>query len=198
MSILLPAAPGIRTAKPRLRDFGAWLEPPTGGVAQRLNRIGNRFAVDIQVATSRSTDEGRIIAARLMRGLTEGVVLPFPQDFDPGAVGTDVVVDGVGQLGSSIRLKGFPAGGYTVLEGQFFSIIYGGRRYLHAAAEDTATAAGGCLLPIFPMLRISPNDGAVCEFAQPMIEGFIQGNQLEYALQTAPYLDVSFTMLEAA
>lgn len=198
MSILMPTSPGIRTAKPRLRDFGGWIEGPSGGAAQRLNRPGNRFASDIQVATSRSTDEGRIVAARLMRGLTEGILLPFPQDFDPGAVGDAVVVDGAGQLGSMLKLRGFPAGGYTVREGQFFSIIYGGRRYLHASAADTPTSGGGCTLPIFPMLRISPNDGAVCEFATPMIEGFITGNQLEYALQTAPYLDVSFTVQEAA
>jgi len=198
MSVLLPTSPGIRAAKPRLRDFGAWLEPPMGGAAQRLNRIGNRFAVDIDVATSRSTDEGRVIVARLMRGLTDGVLLPFPQDFDPGAVGTGVVVDGAGQLGSTLKLRGFTPG-YTVREGQFFSIIYGGRRYLHAASADLAADGSGKMpLGIFPMLRISPNDGALCEFAAPMIEGFIVGNQVEYALQTAPYLDVSFTVQEAA
>lgn len=198
MSILLPTSPGIRVAKPRLRDFGAWLEPVMGGPAQRLNRIGNRFAVDIQVATSSSTTTGRIIAARLMRGLTEGVLLPFPQDFDPGNVGANVAVNGAAQQGSTLNLKGFPAG-YVVGEGQYFSIIYAGRRYVHASAADAPVAANGTVaLPIFPMLRISPNDAAVCEFAEPMIEGFISGNQLEYQLQTAPYLDVSFTVLEAA
>lgn len=198
MSILLPTDPGIKSAKPRLRDFGAWLEPPMGGPAQRLNRIGNRFSVDVDVATSPSTTTGRVIVARLMRGLTAGVMLPFPQDFDPGAVGNAVVVNGGNQTGSNLALKGFPAG-YIVREGQFFSIIYGGRRYVHSAAADTAVAADGSVtLPIFPMLRISPNDGAVCEFAVPMIEGFIPGNELAYSLQTAKFLDVSFTVLEAA
>jgi hypothetical protein len=197
MSVLLPTSPGIRSAKPRLRDFGGWIEPSTGGKAQRLNRLGNRFGADIQVATSRSTDTGRVIAARLMRGLTEGILLPFPQDFDPGNVGQGVTVDGGGQQGSILNLKGFPAG-YVVREGQFFSLIHGGRRYVHAAAADMPTTGGRVQLPIFPMLRVIPNDGEVCEFDQPMIEGFITGNELAYALQTAPYLDVSFTMTEAA
>lgn len=197
MSILLPTAPGIRAAKPRLLDFGGWLSSPMGGAAQRLNRIGNRFALDVDVATSRSTQEGRIIVSRLMQGLTAGIIMPFPQDFDPGAVGTATAVNGGGQTGSTLNIDGFPAD-YLVHEGQFFSVIFAGRRYLHAAAADGAASGTGTIaLPIFPMLRMSPNDNAVCEFAQPMFEGFIQGNQVEYALQAAPFLDVSFTVAEA-
>lgn len=196
MSILLPPKPAIRTAAPRLLDFGAVLTPPGGGPSQRLNRLGNRFAVDVVAATSRSGAEGRILVARLMRALTEGVLLPFWQGLDVGTPGTPQV-NGGGQQGSTLQLKGFTSG-YAVREGQFFSIIYGGRRYLHAAAADvTASDTGTMALPIVPMLRISPNDGATCEFVQPMIEGFLAGNQVQWQLQLAPYTDVSFTVTEA-
>lgn len=196
MSILLPSSPGIRAGKPRLLDFGGTLTPPLGGPAQKLNRLGNRFQLDVELATSPGDTTGRIFVNRLLRALTAGAILPFPQDMDSGLPGTPVV-DGAGQLGSSLQLRGFTPG-YQVLEGQFFSIIYGGRRYLHAAADNVATGTGQLVLPIVPMLRISPNDGATCEFGQPMIEGFLSGNSQEWALQRDPYLDISFTITEAA
>ena len=170
MSILLPSAPGFRAGKPRLLDFGATLTPPGGGAAQRLNRIGNRFALDVEVGTSRADVAGRVLASRLMQALTQGALYPFPQDLNPGAVGSGVTVNGGGQTGSTLSLRGFPAG-YQVREGQFLSLVHNGRRYLHAAAADgAADGNGGLVLPIVPMLRISPGDGEIAEFAQPMIE----------------------------
>jgi hypothetical protein len=198
MSILLPASPGIQTAKPRLLDFGATQTPPMGGPAQRLNRLGNRFAIDVTLPPASSFTDGPVFVSRLMQGLTEGVLYPFPQDMLIGAPGTSIEVNGGAQQGSSLQLKGFPAG-YTVAEGQFASIIYAGRRYLHAATAATTATSGGLMnLPIVPMLRISPNDSATVEFAQPMIEGFLSGNSLEWQLRTAPYIDVVFTITEAA
>lgn len=197
MSVQLPTSPGIQSAKPRLLDFGLLLTPPLGGPAQRLNRLGNRYAIDVSLPPLEATTAGRIYVARLLRGLTEGVIFPFPQDFAPGAVGTGVVVNGGGQQGSTLQLHGFPTG-YVVREGQFFSFIYAGRRYLHVATADTAETGGAMALPIAPMLRVSPNDGAVCEFAQPMIEGFLSGSALEWQLQQAPYTTLQFTITEAA
>lgn len=197
MSILLPTRPGVRVATPRLVDFGAVLTPPMGGVAQRLNRIGNRFAVDVEAPTSDSTGIGPRLVARLVAGLTKGVLMPFPQDVDTGAPGAPVI-DGAAQLGSTLSVRGFAAN-YPIVEGQFFSIIFGGRRYVHMAAggDVAADASGKAAITIEPMLRISPNDGASVEFGQPMIEGFMSGN-VEWQLQTAPYLDVKFTVTEAA
>lgn len=198
MSVLLPAKPGFKAGKPRLLDFGVLVVPPTGGPAQRINRLGNRFAIDVEPATSAADGAGRVLVSRLMQGLTQGVLYAFPQDLNPGAVGSGTAVNGSGQTGSVLQLDGFP-GGYRVLEGQFFSIIHNGRRYLHAAAADgVANGSGAVALPIVPMLRISPADNAVVEFARPMIEGFLSGNSLEWQLRTAPYLDVPFTITEAA
>lgn len=197
MSILLPTSPGIRTAKPRLVDYGSVQTPPLGGVSQRLNRIGNRFSLDVDAATSSSIDKGRVLVSRLMQGMTQGVLLPFPQDFPNEATGAPVI-NGGGQQGSALQLHGFDPNA-PIFEGQFFSLIFAGRRYLHSIAADTsANNQGAALISLFPMLRVSPNDGAVCEFAQPMIEGYLSGNALEYQLQTAAFVDVSFTITEAA
>jgi hypothetical protein len=196
MSIALPSTPAPTTAVPRLLDFGILVTPPMGGPAQRVNRIGNRFAVDFTMPTLRAPND-RVFVSRLLRGLSEGILIPFPQAIDEGAPGAPAV-DGAAQQGSTIKLKGF-AVGYAVREGQFFSIIFGGRRYLHSATGDAAADGSGRMtLGIAPMLRVSPNDGATCEVAQPMIEGFLSGNAQEWTFRTDRLTDVGFTVTEAA
>ncbi|MEB3059408.1 hypothetical protein, partial [Parvimonas sp. D9] len=88
----------------------------------------------------------------------------------------NAVANGAGQAGSLLSMRGLAAG-YTVKEGQYFSIIHGGRRYLHQSADTiAANGAGQIRLPIAPMLRINPQDGAVVEIAKPMIEGILDGD----------------------
>jgi hypothetical protein len=198
MSIMLPSAPGIRTAKPRLLDFGGLLTPAGGGAVQKLNRLGNRFAMDIEFPPTRTEADGRIFSTRLARALTLGVMCFVLQPgLIIGAPGS-VLIDGNGQTGSTLNLKGFAAG-YVVREGQFFSIIHAGRRYLHMAAEDLAASGGGTMvLPIVPMLRISPSDGDTVEFAAPIIEGWLSGNMAEWQLLLEPFTQISpITITEA-
>lgn len=196
MSILLPAKPGVRTAKPRLVDTGAVQRSPLGTWAQRLNRPGNHFAVDIVAPTSRGADVGRILIAALVQGMEEGLLLPFLQDVRPCA-SADPVIDGASQSGRTLNLRGWGAQAWAKI-GQFFSIVQGGRRYVHmVTAQAIADADGKMALPIYPMLRVSPDDGALCEFQKPMIEGFMVGDNLEWQLQTAPFIDVSFSVEEA-
>jgi hypothetical protein len=133
----------------------------------------------------------------MLQALTAGALFVLPQDFVNAAAGTPVV-NGAAQLGSTLQLRGFVANA-PIFEGQFFSIIFAGRRYLHCVTADTAAdSAGAAVISLVPMLRISPNDGATCEFEQPMIEGFLSGNAFEWDMQTDPYLDLSFTITEAA
>ncbi|MDX3884024.1 MAG: hypothetical protein QHC65_06355 [Sphingomonas sp.] len=198
MSIMLPDAPGIRGAVPSLLDFGGVLTPPLGGAAQKLNRTGDRHKILVRLPPMRSEPKGRIYAARLRHAQREGAIIRFPQDGliigNPGAP----VVDGAGQAGMVLNLRGFTAG-YVVREGQFFSIIHGGRRYLYAARADMAAGEDGKMaLPILPMLRVSPSDGAVCEFAAPMIEGFLDGGQVDWELLRQPFIQIpDFTITEA-
>jgi hypothetical protein len=197
MSITLPEKPGVRTAKPRLVDTGAIQRSPLGTWAQRLNRPGNHFAIDVVAPTTRGADVGRILISRLVRGMEEGLLLPFVQDVKP-CVSADPVIDGAGQAGRTLNLRGWQAAAWAK-EGQFFSIIQGGRRYVHMiTAQALAGSDGKMVVSIYPMLRVEPADGAVCEFQRPMIEGFMVGDNLEWQLQTAPFIDVSFSVEEAA
>jgi hypothetical protein len=196
-SIVLPTAPLPQSATPHYLDFGGVQTPPGGGASQKLNRLGDRYAIDITTPRLKPEPDGRIWVQRLQRAMKRGAIYPFPQ---PGLIignPGSPVVDGAGQAGSLLALRGF-APGYTVREGQYFSIIHGGRRYLHSAAvQTTANGAGTMTLSITPMLRIAPADGATCEFAEPMIEGFLGGNEMAWTLVIARVQGLTFTITEA-
>ena len=185
MAIELPQPRLPNRAVPKLLDWGADQKAPMGGAYQRLNRLGNRFALENTYPRLKPEPDGRILASRLRRAKTEGALFPVPQPGleigNPGAP----VVNGAGQAGLALLLRGFTAG-YTVREGQFFSIIHGGRRYLHCAEGDAvANEAGGIVLGLYPMLRVRPSDGALCEFARPMIEGIVSGASIDLELTSA-------------
>jgi len=197
MSILIPTFDGIVSGDPTLIDFGGMLSSQQGSDDQRLNRIGNRFMLKVDMGLLDTESDGRVIIARLARAVTEGAIFQFPQSKAVTGQGAPVV-NGAGQTGSTINLRGFTPG-FIAYEGCFFHILYGGRRYLHGISADTvADASGNMALPIWPMLRISPNDGATCEFENPQIEGFLFGeNGLPWSLPASPYTSVGFTIREA-
>lgn len=198
MSVLLPSDPAPAQARERLLDWSRIGSPQAGGDLQQLNRIGTRFAVDFTMPR-RTGDKARLFLSKLRQakaGNPAGAIIAFPQiGLTIGSPGSPVV-NGAGQAGLTLNLRGFSAS-YPVKDGQFFSVIAGGRRYLHhATADTTANGSGVMALPIFPMLRVSPSDGAVCEFAVPMIEGLISGNEIGWTLARFGTDGVGFTVTE--
>lgn len=192
----LPTTPAPQVATPSYVDFGSTLTPALGGSEQRINRLGNRFRLSVTMPPMENRDEGRVFLARLIRGKSEGLRMRFPlAGFNPNspiAVGTPNII-GSGHSGRSIPIRNFSPG-YTVKEGQFFSIFTDGGHFLHMADEEvTANGIGNLSLTINPLLRVSPNDGAVLHFEQPMIEGLIEGNeqQWDYALDYSVGLEFS-------
>ncbi len=180
MAIELPQPRGPQVAVPKLLDWGSDQKAPMGGGYQRLNRLGNRFALEITYPRLKPEPDGRILIARLRRAKTEGALFPFPQPgLDIGNPGNPVV-NGANQAGTMLVLRGF-TGGYVLREGQYFSIIHGGRRYLHNAAGDFTASAGGIMtITLDPMLRMdSLQDGAVVEVAKPYIEGIVSGASID-------------------
>ena len=87
------------------------------------------------------------------------------------------------------QLRGFTPG-YAVRFGQAFSLVHAGRYYLQFAADQAIAGSDGRLsMPIFPMLRVIPNDGDVFS-AVPMIQGSLSGQQVKWTRQTAPWTDL--------
>lgn len=198
MTVALPSDPGLADAVPAYVDFGGVLRPILGGGAdQKLNRLGDRFALEGTTPPLPLAETGRVWIARLIRAQREGALLAWPQpSLDVGAPGAPVV-DGAGQQGSALSIRGLTAG-YVLREGQFFSILQSGRRYLHSVMADAvASGTGVAVVAIAPMLRVRPANGAIVEVAEPMIEGFLEGNERSWTLSLAAHVGLSFRVREA-
>lgn len=196
MSILLPASPQPTDGTtPAYLDYGGILRPILGGALQKLLRLGDRFALDVVMPTMKTEDLGRVWVSRLIQAQRQGAIMRWPQlGFNVGNPGSPVV-NGANQSGSTLSMRGLVAG-YVVREGQFFSVIHGGRRYLIMATSDAVAAPNGVVvLPISPMLRFRASDGAIVE-PVPMIEGFLEGDSREWTLNAAMTVGLNFRITE--
>ena len=193
MTIALPAAPSPRSVSPRLISNRRDLEPALGGPTQRVQRVGARWALDVEMPPI-PYDAAMAWVAALVAGDAEPVRLALPQPgFDTGEPGSPRV-NGGGQAGRSLILDGF--GAYTAKAGQFFSIAHASGRHLHMVRADLAAAAGAMALAFEPMLRRSPADNTVVEFETPMIEGFLSGRETGWTVDLARTVGLSFTITE--
>lgn len=143
--------------------------PIMGGPDQVIARMGGRWVLEVQLRTFKY-DLGIGLAAKLTRGTTEKLLFPVPQyGLDIGNPGNPTITSGAGQ---SIVVTGFTPG-YTIRAGQFFSLVHNGVRYLHQVVSEVTATGGTANLGINPGLKVTPNSGSACEFAQPYIEGFL-------------------------
>lgn len=185
-----------QVAAPRLLDWGSELVPSLGGVTQRLNRLGSRHAIDVSLPPMRIEPDGRLWVSRLKRGKSEGVKFAFPQvDFDPGAPGTPLIKTAVSG-GTSFTIKGLTAS-YAIKEGQWLSVIHSGRSYLHSVdTQVIADASGDATVTVTPMLRSALSANDVVNFAKPIIEGSLSGNEVAWTLEMARTVGLQFTITE--
>ena len=196
MAILLPTEPIPQSWTPRPLDWGGELVPLLGGEVQRLNRLGDRMAVDVVLSATTDAAQAQAYIARLRRGRREGALLAWPQlnlaIGDPGAVS----VDGGGQAGATLAVKGLTPG-YRLREGQFFSLVSDGCRYVHAvSAALTVPPSGLATLAIEPMLRVVPSNHDLVELAAPKIEGLVSGLDGGWTIDIAGSVGLAFTLTE--
>ncbi|MBX7496758.1 hypothetical protein K3172_12905 [Qipengyuania sp. 6B39] len=172
----LPTSPAPRAIAWVPVDFGGMQKSALGGSTQRINRLGNRWALGVTMPVLEA-DEAERWAADLTRGLREGVRLTLVQpDMPTGSPGT-VLVNGAAQSGTSLICDGFNPG-YVLRKGQFFSLLSGGRRYVHKiATAQRVGASGEATLDIEPPLRVEPADDDTVELGLPQIEGLLSAPQ---------------------
>lgn len=136
MAVTLPTTPSPVSATLRMLDWGGNLTPILGGPVQRLNRLGSRHAVDIELPPM-TADDAMAWVQRLKRGKSETVRMAFPQPgFTPGAEGTPSI-RAAAAGGTSISIRGVPQG-HALVEGQSLSIVVGGKRYVYSCDNDEA------------------------------------------------------------
>ncbi|MDO1560427.1 hypothetical protein Q0812_13410 [Brevundimonas sp. 2R-24] len=199
----LQSLPRGTTYTPRLISKGHDLESRFGGTDIRINRMGDRWALDVDVPAIKHADCGMALIADLNAGWAEGVSLAWPQ---PGLSirgrSGAVLVEGGAQTGTTLSLKGGKTG-FLIKKGQFVSVavtITGGtRRYLYQSRADTRIAADGTAdLPIWPMVRRSPADEDAVEILSPRIEGKLIGSGQEWTLGRLNSTGLRFTIQEFA
>jgi hypothetical protein len=170
-SVELPGTPGPLSVAWTPIDFGGKLKGPLGGAAQRVNRLGNRWRVDVAMPPM-SIALARQWSNALTRANRMGAIWAIRQVGTATASAGTPLVAGADQLGDTLAADGFNPG-YVFRTGQFFSIVLT-RRYLHQlSATGRIDATGEASLAVEPPLRTAPDDNAVLEFAVPKIEGLL-------------------------
>ncbi|MFZ3485281.1 hypothetical protein [Sphingomonas sp. 3-13AW] len=178
--ILLPNKPALRSDRLRMLDWGGRLEAPNGGPTLTLLRLGTRHALDITPPAMRAEPHGRIWSSRLRQAKLAGALVRFTQDGFTSRIHGSPVVNGAGQAGSLLAVRGAGIRAHFG-EGEAISLVHRGRRYLHFVAEPQTLLTGAGVLSIFPMLRVIPDDGDVIEFAEKLkIEGSLSGNEVAW------------------
>ena len=194
--ITLPNCPPIRNASMKLLSYATDQTPTLGGPQTRVMRLGDRWAGDFTTYPALYADEGRIYLSRLVRGMTDTVLIGV---IEPGMraqdYGTPQIAVG-GASGMSIQVKGLGAG-RVVPEGKFLSIVTGGQRFLYqTTSEVTADGSGDATLAIFPMLRRQHAAYDVVELSAPKMEGYVQGNEVQWEVTKSKRIGFVFSVQE--
>lgn len=204
MGIALPTYPGPKSAEAVLVDAGGWQEPILGGEEIRLDRLGDKFQLSVTMPPMKfhkadGVSAARVWSARLNRGISEGVIMEFPQpDFDLAIYPTEALV-AAPVAAQSILVSAVGLGvSYPYFEGQFVTIRQQatGRNFLHQLRSSmTATAGGTGNLSLFPRVRIPLVEGDRILVAAPVIEGrLVEPSAL--SMEEIRTVGVSFTIKE--
>lgn len=194
--IELPAWAVPNAATPALVDAGGVMRSPINTAALKVNRLGSHYLASLSFPPF-EPEQGRVVVSRLIRAMRGGLRVPYPLFVDQGLPGAPVV-DGAGQSGLTLNLRGVTPG-YTAREGYWLSIVDpAGQHYLHNVAEDAVAAGDGRMaIALSEMLRAPFQDGGAVHLAEPMIEGIVDGDKRGWSLAVDRTTSIEFTIEEA-
>ncbi len=187
------------TAEPELVDFGASLRPFLGGPSQRLDRLGTRHAISVQMPPMYVESEGRKWIVRLIRAKQEDGFIAFPQvGFDVGAPGLGVTVGAAVEGGRVLTLAGGTPR-YAIREGQALTVLSKGRKFFYIASAQTVLDANGAgSIELDVPLREETTIGDPVNLAKPEIAGRIMEDGWKWSIDTAGTVGLSFRIEEIA
>lgn len=208
MSVFLPTFPAPQSAEPYFMDAGGVQKSMAGGEDMRLDRLGDRFGLSVtlipmrwnDMSTAEQTRAARVWVVRLVQGISQGAVMPWPQ---PGFVPPgNVTIVGAPAVSGASQVQANQAGpAVTLLEGQFVTHIRKatGRRYLYQVRADTVLPANGAaVVPLWPRVRGPMAIGDELNFAKPTIEGLVRGDQQSWSLAVTRLAGIGFRIEERA
>lgn len=194
MSVDLTGLP-IRRAVPTPIMFGRTTASDQGGSTDYDDRLGNRWAMEIETPPMRLEPSGRLYIEDLWEAQRQGGVFDIPQ---PGLsippMGTPTVAADT-LTGRSVPLAGLEPN-VGIKKGQWVSIIHAGRRYADRIRQAViANADGEATISLRFLLRESLTEGDVVELNSPKMEGFVEG-ELPLDLSVDWITSFSFRVVE--
>lgn len=182
----------------KMLDWGAMLTPALGGVTQKVDRLGTRFAISFETPPLPIEPDGRRAIALLQEAKQLGGRVRYYQDgFTVGAPGSPLV-NGAHTGGKSLSVKsGTPW--YIVRHGQALSLTVAGRSYLYFSAGQVQLngSGSGTILLTTPMRKHMAGDEAV-NLGAPVIEGWLDGDEQEWATSLDRRVPLKFSIEERA
>ncbi|WP_230770708.1 hypothetical protein [Sphingomonas sp. Leaf4] len=176
MSVEIPWT-RIRSLTVRPRIFGGE-QAGAFGVDLRTPRPGDRWAADLATANLRRDTDTLLLISALTEALSiDGRIELRQPGIKRPLYGYAVEVDGAGQAGSVLKVRGVRRSA-PVTPGQQFSIVHKGVHHVYQVAgtrQILAGADGKMTFPIWPMLRGLTVDGSRVALDDPMIEGKVLG-----------------------
>lgn len=160
-------------AEIELLDFGFLQRPSSGAPAVRVSRPGSRFRVALSFPPMTEQIARRVLP-RLKRAKREGLRVRWPVGRGGQGFPGNPVVDGNGQAGTSLEVRGLTPG-YAAGIGYVLHIEEGatGERCIHELQQTTIAGGDGkAVFDIEPPLRLPFADGDTIELAAPTIEGW--------------------------
>jgi len=185
-------------AEPELIDYGATLTPFLGGPSQRLDRIGTRHAITVQMPTMPVEREGRQWIVRLIRAKQEGGFVKFPQvDFEVRGPGSPTVAAAI-EGGRVLPIEGGRPG-YEIREGQALTVTSNGRQFFYlASAQTILNASGAGSVELDVPLREETTVSDPVNLARPVIAGRIMEDGWKWSIDTNRTVGLSFRLEEIA
>ena len=169
MTVYLPDRPPARQTWKAIAASNV-LNPAFGGDELELQRKGSKYEFAYDYGEMDYL-EGLDWSDLGVEG--ETVVAPiFQPGLDTGEPGAPVV-NGVGQIGRYLRLRGMVAG-YIIRKGQFLTVFDSGIRHFTYRASDRVTVAadGTVIVPLYTLLRRPHAEASVVKIKKPVIEGY--------------------------
>lgn len=195
--IELPDSPAPNGVTATLLDFALVQRPASGAALQVIDRPGSRFQLEYGFPVMKA-DTARKFTVRLTKAKREGLRIGVPllgvSQGIPGAP----VVDGAGQSGTTLDVRGLTAN-YAFKEGFWMTVIDAdGEGYLHQiSAPGAADALGDAAISIEPALRAPFADGDEIELANPWVAGVVT-SQVSWPMELGNFVRLGFTLEEAA
>lgn len=195
-----------QSAMPALIDKGLVLAGQPGARDLRIDRPGNKYRIEVTWAPMRADLAAELISD-LIAGQSEGVRVRFPLMGRSQSPCGAPVVDGSGQAGKSLAIRGLTPH-YAFRKGFWLTLIDDVTaddalgddvRYFHNCRSTLAANADGeATIVLAEALRTPFADGATILLARPTIEGLPEGNERSWSLPVDRLVQLSVPIREIA